>query len=166
MAALAASSEFREIGALLAACSDRPCAHLACGFHVGFGVGFLCWCWRWNFSMSGLQFLRSDAVLSFRSKFRRPTSDSLPCQHVSSRKVLRVSEKFEFCGIRFGWGCQTSHLTVLEAKRAKRLRCNSANARVNHKWSGVKACLTSILYHVSSDSGCSLHTWVAVIIAM
>ena len=51
MAALAASVEFRETGALLVACSDRPCAHLACGFHVGFGVGFLCWCWRWNFSM-------------------------------------------------------------------------------------------------------------------
>ena len=87
MAALAASVEFRETGALLVACSDRPCAHLACGFHVGFGVGFLCWCWRWNFSMSVLQFLRSDAVLSFRSKFRKPTFDSLPCQHVSSRKV-------------------------------------------------------------------------------
>ena len=50
MAALAASSEFREIGALFVACSDRPCAHLAFGFHVGFGVGLLCWCWCWNFS--------------------------------------------------------------------------------------------------------------------
>ena len=117
---------------------DRP----ALGLYVELELPFvlllrsrnLNWTWRsffrWNFSMSGLQFLRSDAVLSFRSKFRSPISDSLPCQHVSSRKVLRVSEKFEFCGIRFGWGCQTSHLTVLEAKRAKRLRCNSANARV------------------------------------
>ena len=153
---------------------DRPALGLYVELELPFVVPLrsrnLNWTWRsffrWNFSMSGLQFLRSDAVLSFRSKLRSPISDSLPCQHVSSRKVLRVSEKFEFCGIRFGWGCQTSHLTVLEAKRAKRLRCNSANARVNHKWSGVKACLTSILYHVSSDSGCSLHTWVAVIIAM
>ena len=52
-------------------------------------------------------------------------------------KSLRVSEKFEFCGIRFGWGCQTSHLTVLEAKRAKRLRCNSANARVDSQMVGL-----------------------------
>ena len=75
---------------------------LASCSHVESEVGLLCWCWHADLFVSSLTILRSDALWNFRLKFRRPRSDLPSCQHVSLRK-LTVSEKFEFCGIRWVW---------------------------------------------------------------